>query len=81
LAAKETVSNIWAALSFRLSPTMRKGKIIEAKIQGELLKGTLKGFGLSRGVIEDQQGNMHLILISDLKKATIKIIGNKPQSS
>lgn len=78
LAAKETISNIWAGLSFMLNPTMRRGKIIEAKIQGELLKGTLKSFGLSRVVIEDQEGNTHLILISDLKKATIKVINNKP---
>lgn len=78
LAAKETISNIWAGLSFMLNPNMRRGKTIEVKIQGELLKGILKGFGLSRVVIEDQEGNTHLILVSDLKKATIKITGNKP---
>ena len=81
LAAKETISNIWAGLSFMLNPAMRRGKIIEAKIQGELLKGTLKSFGLSRIVIEDQEGNIHLILISDLKKTTIKVINNKPNPS
>jgi len=75
LAAKETIGNVWAALSFMLNPAMRKGKIIEVKIQGELLKGTLKGFGLSRAVIESHEGDIHLILVSDLKKATIKIIG------
>ena len=80
LAAKETIGNIWAGLSFMLNPAIRKGKIIEAKIQGELLRGTLKNFGLSKVVIEDQEGNTHLILVSDLKKTTIKIIGDKPQA-
>ncbi|MCD5390849.1 mechanosensitive ion channel [candidate division NPL-UPA2 bacterium] len=78
LAAKETISNIWAALSFMLNPGLRRGSIIEVKVQGELLKGTLKGFGLSRAVIENREGNTHLILVSDIKKATIKVIGNKP---
>ncbi len=78
LAAKETISNIWAAFTFMLNPGLRRGSIIEVKIQGELLKGTLKAFGLSRAVIEDQEGNTHLILISDFKKTTIKVAGNKP---
>ena len=77
LAAKETISNIWAAFTFMLNPGLRRGSIIEAKVQGELLKGTLKGFGLSRVVIEDQEGNTHLILISDFKKTTIKVTNNK----
>ena len=42
LAAKETISNIWVGLSFMLNPTMRRGKTIEAKIQGEFTKGHFK---------------------------------------
>jgi len=78
LAAKESISNMWAALSFMLNPRMRKGKTVEIKIQGELLKGALKGFTMSRAAIEDEEGSTHLILVSDLKKATIKIKGSKP---
>jgi len=79
LAAKETIGNAWAGLSFMFNPIMRKGKTIEVKVQGESLKGVLKSFDLSRIMIEDQEGNIHLILVSDLKKATIKILSNKPQ--
>ncbi len=32
LAAKETISNIWAALSFMLNPGLRRGRTIEAKV-------------------------------------------------
>jgi len=77
LAAKEAISNLWAAISFMLNPGLRRGSIIEAKVQGELLKGTLKGFGLSRAIIEDQEGHTRLILISDLKKTTVKVISDK----
>jgi len=74
LAAKETISNLWAALSFILSPRLRKGKVIQVKVQGELLEGAIKSFSLSRIVIEDKEGNLHLVLVSDLKGTTITVL-------
>ena len=76
LAAKETIGNIWAGICFMLNLGMRRGCIIEAKIQGEVLTGTLIGFGFNRVVIQDQEGNKQLILVGDLKKSTIKILGD-----
>ena len=55
---------------------MRRGCVIEAKIQGEVLTGTLIGFGFNRVVIQDQEGNKQLILVGDLKKSTIKILSD-----
>lgn len=73
LAAKDTIGNMWSGVSFMLNPNMRRGSTIEAKIQGELIKGEVKGVGLNRVMVKDQQGCTHLILISDLKKATVKV--------
>ena len=81
LAAKEAISNFWAGISFMLNPNIHRGMTLEAKVQGELLKGALKKFGLSRIVIEDQNRNTHLILISDLKKTTIKLLGEKSKQN
>ena len=77
LAAKETIGNLWAAIAFRLNPMLKKGIIIEAKVQGELLKGVFQGFvGSNRVHIKDEQQASHLILIEDLRKTTIKILNN-----
>lgn len=81
LAAKEAISNLWAGLSFRLNRNLRKGMILEVKIQGELLQGILKEFSLSRMLIEGPDGSKHLILISDLKNATIKILGKEKEAA
>lgn len=80
IAAKESIGNFWVSVCFILSRTIRKGKTLEAKVQGELIRGKIKGFGLSRMTVEDPEGNIRLILNSDLKKTTIKIIEPKESS-
>lgn len=81
IAAKETIGNFWVSICFILSRTVRKGKVLEANVQGELIRGKIKGFGLSRMTVEDPEGNIRLILNSDLKKTTIKIIEPKSKEN
>lgn len=82
IAAKETISNLWAGFSLMLNPCIKRGQTIEAKVQGEILKGVLEKFGLSRIVIRDEHCVHHLILISDLKKTTIRVLkGGKGNES
>lgn len=77
LAAKDTISNIWAALSFMLNPVLRKGKIIEVKVQDQVLRGKLRSFSLTRAVMEEENGDLYLILTSELKKVNIKVLAGK----
>ena len=73
MAMKDTIGTLLSSLCLFLSYTLRKGRILKVKIGGTEYQGKIIGFGATRVTLQKDDGSFLLLLVKDLKSATLII--------